>query len=37
MQDTTQEWLDFIEWCKQNDKDPKNANSLHEYLAQNKE
>ena len=31
-----QEWLDFIEWCKQNGKEPKNANSLHEHLAKTK-
>ena len=31
---TTQEWLDFIEWCKANDRNVKDGKTLQDYLAQ---
>ena len=27
------DWDVFISWCKQEDKDPRNANSVREYMA----
>lgn len=34
MENIQQEWLNFFEWCKQNNKDPKNYKSLNEYVTE---